>query len=157
MDIKEILLQQAKEKGICSEGYNNLLNLNEKCLIEYYLKTIDWSLERNFPSMDIIREHFSDKEVYGMYVDKTFKGECFTNRQLYVFHNCKGLIYVGMDYDKAIIPMLYFANGCDVTIVCAQKNVFPIKVPLYSFGDNKISTDGRGNAVFTIHKSDVIC
>ena len=157
MEIKELLLQEAKDKGICDEGYNTMLKLKGKGLVNYYLKTIDWSLERDFPSMDILREHFSDKEDLGLYVDKTFNGDYFSDKQTFVFHNCKGLMYVGMDYDNAIIPMLYFANGCDVTIVCGQQNAFPIKIPIYSFGDNKIVTEGRGNAIFTIHKSDTIC
>ena len=43
-------------------------------LIEMYLRTIDWSLERNFPSLRLLRREFSDIEDKGVFVGKTFDG-----------------------------------------------------------------------------------
>ena len=74
----------------------------------------------------------------------------FSNKQVFVFHDCHGTINVEMDYENAIIPMLYFANGCNMTVICRQKNIFPVKFPLYIFGRNTIYTENNDSAIFRI-------
>lgn len=149
MEYKELLLKMAKAKGICVDGYKFVQRTDDKdALVKYYLGIIDWSLERNFPPLSFLSEHFSDCEHLGLYINKTFHGETFSHLQAYVFHNCHGHINVEMDYDNAIIPMLYFANNCHMTIGCEQENIRPIRVPLYIFGDNVISAHDNDNIEF---------
>lgn len=132
---KDELLRQAREQGACEQGREVVRGYKRDKMIETYLRTIDWSLECGFPSMELMRREFSDCEADGIYVDKTFDGELFAQKQVYVFHNCKGRIRVAMDYDNAVIPMLYFANGCEMEVICDQENTPAIKVPLYVVDD----------------------
>lgn len=148
-ELKEALMQTAKTQGICAEGYGLMRGYDRDGLIAYYLASPDWCVERGFPSLEVLRREFSDIEDKGVYVDKTFNGEVFDKLQVYIFHNCKGTINVAMDYDNAVIPMLYFANSCDMTVSCVQENSSAIRVPLYLADDCKIECAKTDNCVFS--------
>lgn len=136
--MKETLMEDARRGGICAEGYGLMRGYDRDGLIDYYLECPDWSIERGFPSFELLRREFSDIEDKGVFVGKTFDGEVFDKLQTYIFHDCKGTIRVAMDYDNAIIPMLYFANGCNIRVECEQKNDPAINVPLYIAEDCKV-------------------
>lgn len=145
--LKETLMEGARNSGICAEGYGKMRGYDRDEMIQYYLANPDWCLERNFPSMRLLRREFSDIEDKGVYVDNTFDGGLMSEHQVYVFHHCKGKIKVAMDYEGAVIPMLYFANGCKMEVVCEQWNMPPITVPLYILDDGKTeieATDSEG-------------
>lgn len=131
MQLKEILMRKARNKGICAEGYGQMRGYDRDELVTYYIANPDWCMERNFPSMELLRREFSNIEDKGVFVGKTFDGEVFDKLQAYIFHDCKGTIKVAMDYDNAVIPMLYFANDCNITVSCVQKNTPPIIIPIY--------------------------
>lgn len=153
--LRKKLLDEGNTHGICNEGveYINTLKIDE--LIGYYLTMIDWCAENNYPSYPVITTYFANCEDNGIFVGKHFNGETLRDKQTYVFHRCTGHINVEMNYDKAIIPMLYFANGCNMTITCKQQNTPPIRVPLYTFGDNNISYEKNDNAVFNKYVTPV--
>lgn len=138
MQLKETLMEDARRGGICAEGYGKMRGYDRDKLIDYYLECPDWCMERDFPSLELLRREFSDIEDKGVFVGKTFDGEVFDKLQAYIFHDCKGAIKVAMDYEKAVIPMLYFANGCRMRVECEQKNDPAINVPLYIAGDCKV-------------------
>lgn len=145
--LKERLMSDARSGGICAEGYSLMRGYDRDELISYYIENPDWCMERDFPSLELLRSEFSDCEDKGVYVGKTFNGEVFSEKQVYIFHDCKGTIKVAMDYDNAVIPMLYFANGCYIDVTCEQKNEPPILVPVYKVDEPcnlVISIDTRG-------------
>lgn len=129
--LKETLMDDARKDGICAEGYGKMRGYDRGEMIDYYLANPDWCMERDFPSLKLLRREFADIEDKGVYVGKKFDGETFDKRQVYIFHDCKGTIKVAMDYDNAVIPMLYFANGCAIRVECKQTNNPAIRVPLY--------------------------
>lgn len=138
MQLKETLMEDARRGGICAPGYELMRGYDRDGLIDYYLANPDWSIERGFPSIKLLRREFSGIEDKGVYVGRTFDGEVFDKLQAYIFHDCKGTIKVAMDYDNAVIPMLYFANGCRMRVDCEQKNDPAINVPLYIAEDCKV-------------------
>lgn len=138
MQLKETLMEDARRGGICAEGYELMRGYDREELIDYYVQNPDWSIERGFPSIKLLRREFSGIEDKGVYVGRTFDGEVFDKLQAYIFHDCKGTIRVAMDYDNAVIPMLYFANGCRMRVDCEQKNDPAINVPLYIAEDCKV-------------------
>lgn len=138
MQLKQELMNDARSGGICAEGYAQMRGYDRDGMIDYYLANPDWCLERGFPSLELLRHEFSDIEEKGVYVGKTFDGEVFSEKQTYIFHDCKGTIRVAMDYENAIIPMLYFANGCDITVNCEQENDPKIVVPVYATEDSEV-------------------
>lgn len=135
---KEYLLRQARLESMCTENMDALRACETKAdAIALYKKTIDWALEKNYPTVNFIRNEFGDCENLGVYIDRTFNGELLNEHQCYVFHNCRGHITVDINIEKRIIPMLYFANGCNISVSCESQ----IKVPLYIFGENNIDAD----------------
>lgn len=134
--LKEKLINDARECGICKEGYETMRSLGIKGLIDYYIANPDWCMERNFPDLYLLSNAFAEIQDKGVYVNHTFHGEVLDDLQVYIFHNCKGRIRVRLNTEKRLIPMLYFANDCDMVIECSDN----ISVPLYIFGENTIAT-----------------
>lgn len=148
IELKETLMNDARRGGICAEGYGQMRGYDREGLIDYYIQNPDWCMERGFPSLELMRREFSDIEGKGVFIGKTFNGEVFDKLQTYIFHDCKGTIRVAMDYDNAVIPMLYFANGCRMRVECEQKNDPAINVPLYVAEDCKVVGARTDNCVF---------
>lgn len=148
---KEYLLRQARLNSMCTENIDALRACETKAdAIALYKKTIDWALEKNYPPVNFIRNEFGDCEDLGIFVDKDFHGELLVEHQCYVFHNCRGHITVDINIEKRIIPMLYFANGCNLRITRAETlQSSHIKVPLYIYGENTIIAKDTGNITFT--------
>lgn len=135
--VKENLMREAREGGICLEGYEKMRKCDRDQLIDYYIINPDWCLERNFPDLQTLATKFSDLSHKGVYVKHSFNGEVLDDLQVYIFHNCKGRIRVRLNTERKLIPMLYFANNCDMVIECNEN----ISVPLYIFGENTIVTN----------------
>lgn len=152
----EKLISEGKRHGICTEGMKRILSKDKDAMVDYYIRIIDWSLENCYPDLDTLRAEFSGFEEKGIYIGKTFSGEVFDKLQAYVFHDCKGIIRVAMDYKNAVIPMLYFANGCDIRVECEQKNIPAIKIPVYVFGNNDIIAADNDNVKFKFYKKDLV-
>ena len=108
-----------------------------------YKRIIDWCLENNSPSVDLLRQYRQDCAYNGIFIDRHFDGELLTDSPVYVFHNCSGTIHVGLNVKRRIIPMLYFANGCDMTVV--GEGPSKVRVPLYVFGKNRIEAEENGS------------
>lgn len=158
MELRDILLQEAREKGICTDGFRQIHELDKEGMIDYYISIIDWGIERNFPSIDVLREHFSDALKNGVFVDRDFSGETISGLQAYVFHNCTGTINVAADYENSTIPMLYFANGCNMEVTCKQEENKgnPIRVPIYTFGENEVKSLDNEFVIFKVYKNNII-
>lgn len=157
MELKEMLMQSARAKGICIDGFREMRADSIGKLVDYYVANPDWCMERGFPSLEILRSEFSDCEDKGVFVGRTFNGDVFCEKQVYIFHDCKGQIRVGWDADNAVIPMLYFANGCDVTIISDGKPcLVPVQVPIYSFGENRVEAISDLSVKFKLFNSDLL-
>ncbi len=159
-DIKELLMNEAKAKGCCAKGFEDMRNSDIDELIDYYLANPDWCMERNFPTLEVLREHFSHIEDKGVFVDKTFAGELLNERQVYVFHNCKGAIKVGLNVKDALIPMLYIANNCRLRIVgvgdvLPSRDDLRTEIPIYSFGKNDISARSNRYVEFFHYRNKI--
>lgn len=151
---KEYLLRQARLNSMCTENIEGIRACESKAdAVALYKKTIDWALERNYPAINFIRNEFGNCDDLGLFVDRVFHGELLDAHQCYVFHNCKGEITVDINLSDKIIPMLYFANGCNMTIKrVGGPHILPIKVPLYIFHDNTIVAEDTEDITFRIYK-----
>lgn len=155
--LKELLIEDARRGDICTPGLEKMRTNNIGELVDYYVANPDWCMERDFPSLEILRSEFSDCEEKGVFVGRTFNGEVFSEKLVYIFHDCKGQISVGWDADNAVIPMLYFANGCDMLLVGDGKiNLTPIQVPVYSFGENHIEANSDTEVKFKLFDIDLL-
>ena len=157
MTWKDNLLRCGKLNSMCAENISALKECESKSdAIQLYKKTIDWALERGYPSLETLRSEFAECHDDGLFIDHTFNGETLNEHQVYIFHNCKGTIRVGLNSDKAIIPMLYFANGCEMKVEGINAvRVVPDIVPCYVFGGNSITAENDINAIFRIYREEV--
>ena len=157
MNWKAYLQRQARLHRMCEDNRAYLSACETKSdAIRLYKQTIDWALEKGYPDLDFIKKEFSNCEGDGFYVCHHFNGEVLNEHQVYVFHNCTGTIRVGLNFAKKIIPMLYFANNCDMTILGIEgERLFPDRVPLYIFGDNKIDATNSDTMEVRIYKHKV--
>lgn len=154
-------MEQARSKGICAEGYGTMRVDDIEALVDYYIENPDWAMERDFPTLPFLKEHFSDIEEKGVFVGRTFHGETLNERQAYIFHNCRGTVKVGLNVEKGLIPMLYVANGCRVRFVgtgdyAPKRNEERTVVPIYSFGKNDISARDNKYVEFNRYKNELI-
>lgn len=153
---KKLLRRKATASHMCEENRTALGQVETKAdAIALYIQTIDWALEEDYPGLNVIRRYFQDCEQYGIFVDKTFSGETLIDLPVYVFHNCKGSIRVGLNTSKRIIPMLYFANGCDMTITSSNTLGLRSRVPLYVFGDNTVIAESSEDIICRTYNFDV--
>ncbi len=160
-EIKDRLIAAARDKKICEPGYERMLASDIDGLVDYYVANPDWCLERNFPDMQTLTEDFSDIEDKGVFVGKTFHGELMNDLQAYIFHKCTGVIKVGLNVEKKIIPMLYLANGCRLRIVGTgdfkpRKESERSVVPVYAFGKNDVSARDNKYVRFIRYKSETL-
>lgn len=156
-EIKQNLLRQGKIKSMCNDNLSALRKCDAReDAIALYKKTIDWGLENNYPPLSFLRDNFANRqsEDCGVYVSRKLD-VTVSSLQSYVFHDCKGVVNAEMDYDSCTIPMLYFANGCDVTVTCRQPNARAIRIPIYATDDCRIKVKKTSNAMFTIYKIQV--
>lgn len=160
-NLKEALMESARKKGICLDGYKEMRTDDADGLVDYYIENPDWCLERDFPTLPFLRDHFPDVGNKGVFVGKTFHGELLNDLQAYIFHDCRGTIKVALNVDKALIPMLYVANGCRLKIV-GTGDIIPDKpsrrsvVSIYSFGKNDISAKDNRYVVFNRYENKLI-
>lgn len=154
---KKYLQEQARVCRMCADNraYLNACETKEDA-IRLYKQTVDWALERNYPNLEFLRAEFADNEKDGIYIDKHFDGDVLNEHQAYVFHHCSGTVRVGLNFAKKIIPMCYFANNCDMTILGLDgEKMFPDRVPLYIFGENKIEAKNSSTMEAKIYRGEV--
>lgn len=152
-DWKNRAITETIAKNVCSE-YRGLM---ERCdsieeIFDLYKRGVDWSLENDAPSLSLLREYKDECEKNGIFMDRHFDGEVLDSQQTYIFHNCSGTIKTGLNIEKRIIPMLYFANGCDMTVEASGNFCMKTRVPLYIYGDNKIMAEQSGDIECILYK-----
>lgn len=155
---KSYLQGLARKHGMCADNraYLNACETKEDA-IRIYKQTIDWALDEGYPDLDFLRKEFGNHQSQGLYIDHHFECDILNEHQVYVFHNCTGTIRVGLNLAKKIIPMCYFANNCDMTILGIENDdgFMPDRVPLYIFGENKINATNSNSIEVRIFRSNV--
>lgn len=154
---KKYLQEQARMHRMCADNRAYLNACESKSdAIRLYKQTVDWALEENYPDIDFLRTEFAHSEADGIFVDKHFNGEILNQHQVYVFHHCTGTIRVGLNLAKKLIPMCYFANECDITVIGIEtENILPDRVPLYIFGENRVEAKNSNYMEARIYRHEV--
>lgn len=146
---KRSLRRRAGQHGMCEDKRHALEQMRTTLdAVSLYIGSAEWALGENYPTLEEIRKNFTAKELgeYGIYIDREFNGERFYGKHKYIFHNCRGTIYTGLNKELKIVPMLYFANGCDMSIRSFQPSIVsPVRISLYVYGnchiDGEVSKD----------------
>ena len=138
---KEKIIEMADSRIINYSGKTlcaNYRNPLERCetaaqAIRLYKNCISWALQERYPTKEELLE-FADRQTLaanGVYIDMNFAGERIDNFVCCVFLGCKGWISTGLNIDKAIIPMLYLSEGCDLKVKVDSGLLHAIPVELY--------------------------
>lgn len=138
---KDKVLEMANSRIITYSGRSLCDNYRkplERCetpaqAIRLYKNCISWALQERYPTKDDLLAYAS-KEVLaenGVYIDTVFNGERIDDHICCVFLNCEGTIKVGLNVEKAIIPMLYLSDGSNLNISVDDCLISPIPVELY--------------------------
>lgn len=137
--------------GVCDE-YSALLDRTKSKVeaLALYRRGIDWCLEHDSPSIDLLRQYKADCEANYIFIDKHFDGELLNDSPVYVFHNCTGTIRTGLNVQRKIIPMLYFANGCSMEV--EGSSLIQVRVPLYIFGENDVKAENSDSMEAIIYR-----
>lgn len=153
---KEIALEVRKcNIEICDEYYKNMMSFsNYAQLASMYFKGSDWSMENDFPRIDILRKHKGCLLPYGMVTDVS---EAYSNtRYLAVFGESEvNLIYKDYSVGQVIIRheskasvkaygnskvFINVLDNAQVVIDCEDE----ASVTVYDYGKNtKIKTQGN--------------
>jgi len=156
MELLEIY-KQATENNICKEWQEKMkADLSFKNLCEMYFNGDDWSMEKDFPNIETLRNFKGKTEAYGLFTDyvgmpniiskMAFFGdsnvklnfEGFAKKQyvsmLIIRHNTKAKITVS-DYAKVIINLL---DNAEVEIEAIGNSM----VQIFSYGNSNIKYTG---------------
>ena len=148
---KDRAAKDIRSHRVCDE-YDGLLSRAKSKVdaLALYRRGIDWCLENDSPSIDLLRNYKQECAFSGIFIDRHFDGELLNDNQIYVFHNCTGTIRTGLNVQKRIIPMLYFANGCDMTV--EGESPAQVDVPLYLFGKNNVKAESSAEIQPVIYR-----
>lgn len=73
MKLKSIV-KEAKQVGLCQQWYKDFLRDHSlKTLCQKYFEGLDWAMEKDFPSIDVLRHYVGLSDTYGIHTD--FIGE----------------------------------------------------------------------------------
>lgn len=137
---KEIALE-AKKFGLCAEWYKEMLSVTTyKQLAEMYFDGDDWSMEKDFPSLSLLRQHKGAILPYRMVVDSVLEK----------FKNCLRIAFFGNS--DAEITYTDYSVG-NVIVRHASK------VKIIAFGSSKVFINLLDEAeieVEAIEKTEVI-
>ncbi|ASK29722.1 hypothetical protein CEY12_06210 [Chryseobacterium sp. T16E-39] len=159
METSEIL-KQAIEKNLCKPWQEKMISDSSvKNLCEMYFMGDDWSMENDFPSLNVLREFKGQSEVYGLFTDYTgmpnnlpkaaFFGNSnvqmtytdFNVSQLILRHNTKAKVRV-VDNAFVIINLL---DNAELDIESFDNS----RVEVFCYGNQNIKSIGD----VRIHKS----
>ena len=108
MNIGKEIAQDAKKYGLCAEWYRKMLSVTTyKQLAEMYFDGDDWSMEKDFPSIELLRKHKGGILPYGLVVDSTEKFE--NNFRIAFFGNSESEIYYS-DYAVGNVIVRHQSN-----------------------------------------------
>ena len=151
MKLSEQLRQDAILAGLCQNHIDKWGEMSVEQLIAYYKANPDWCLERNFPTISFMNEHFKTNEVMemGVYINQKDMKWAYAlpkgNNQL-IFNNCTGRltidewsvarIFVGLDShleitvkDNACLILDYYDTSA-IKVINKSKG----KVNVYQYG-----------------------
>lgn len=158
--MKDQILQLAKQAGLCKEWQEKILKDSSlKNLCDMYFVGDDWAMEKDFPSIEILREFKGKSEIYGLFTDyvgmpnnlskAAFFGKSnvqltytgFSVSQLNLRHDTEAKIRI---CDNAVL-IINILDNAKIDIECIDN----ARVEVFSYGNENIKMLGD----VRIHKS----
>lgn len=146
------LYELACDADLCSEHRQKWGEKDKLALIQYYKENPDWCLERQYPSLEYMSEHFDNEDTReeGVFVNYKLDGDVLSD-QVYVFINCTGVAHVKFDASKAIFPMIYVSQGSNIKFIVDGSHT-----PFQLYDDSVIDVDVVNGGKCKIYKCDSV-
>ncbi|TDX83993.1 hypothetical protein [Epilithonimonas xixisoli] len=140
---KEITLELRKAKiEICEEFYQNMMTFsNYAQLATMYFKGSDWSMENDFPRLELLRKHKVGLLSVGMVTDVK---ETYNNiRYLAVFGDSE----VNINYSGYSVAQVIIRHNSKVKIIVKDES----KIQINILDNAEIEIDCQDNAVVSVY------
>lgn len=132
MELSNLLLSEAVKNGLCRPWQENWRG-DMDSLMSMYKKGIDFCIEHDYPSLDIIRRYLKGKtEGYNVYVDSDSNVSIYADTVV-VLGDSKMEIQIA-DYG---VVSLYILHNSEVTVSCGINSI--------------ISVEAYDNSVLNVH------
>lgn len=158
--MKDQILIMAKAAGLCKPWQEKIIQDSSlKNLCEMYFAGDDWAMEKNFPSLEVLRKHRGQTESYGLFTDyvglpnrvqkAAFFGrsdvqvtyDSFSVSQLILRHDTKAKVRA---CDNAVL-IINILDSVELDIECIDN----ARVEVFAYGNENIKMLGD----VRIHKS----
>lgn len=138
MELVERLRKDGTDKGMCRLWQAKLRgNLDTEALARLYIKGIDFSICKDYPTLDFIRENFKGKcEPYGVYIDEDVP--TLANVPDLVLNGaCRGML----EYDGYSVSRLYVRHTSEIAVNVSGHAILTMGV----FGHSKTHLSVAGD------------
>lgn len=144
------LYELACDAHLCNEHRQAWGNKDKLALIQYYKDNPDWCLERQFPALKYMEDHFNNEEARdeGVFVSQNIDNLVLED-QVYIFVNCTGYAHVKFNPEKAIFPMIYLSQGSKMSFIVDGSSS-----PFQLYDNSQVKIDVVNGGKFKIYKCE---
>jgi len=129
MGISELLLKEAIKYNLCQPWQDNWKG-DLDSLMSMYKRGIDFCVEHDYPSLDIIRRYLKGKtEDYNVFIDAESEVSVYSDTVI-VLGDSKIKLWVA-DYG---VVSLYLLHSAEVTVICGPHSSISVE----TYNDSKL-------------------
>lgn len=132
-NVREKLILEAERLGACRKGLRNL-PLTIPGIVQRWKENIDFALEKDFPSVDFIKENFDAKLLRDnlVYVDEHLNIEDAPNGVYMLNGNCTGTIH----FRQWAAATVYVRHTSEITVIA--EDFAKVFIRLYDDADANV-------------------
>lgn len=115
------VIKLASERGICKPWRENMSKATMKDFCEMFFKGSDWAMEKDFPSLGLLRKYKTTSH-YGLYTDSKVKKE-----------NAKQIAFFGdsvseLEYNEYNIGEIYIRHKSNIKIIAKDNSIVYVTI-----------------------------
>lgn len=129
--INDYLYKEARLLGACDEGLRQIPSSSERELVEAYKRYIEFSIDKNWPSDEYIKENFNEDILHEKNVFIREHVNVIDGSGVIVLNSCTGAI----DIHGYAVATIYVRGESNVTIRCSELS----KSHIYVYDDAKVN------------------
>ena len=130
----------AKEKGLCRPWFKEMLTIDKiETLCLLYFRGDDWSMEKDFPPLEILREYKDQTKEFNLITDSK---ENFINLQRAAFFGTSKSFILFSDFT---VSNLIIRHDSEIEIIAKGNSI--LTITLLDNAKLKIKTEDRANVV----------
>ncbi len=109
--ISDELREMAVQNGLCTQWQNSWGQPSDDELCQMYLRSLDFCIEHDYPSVEYMKEHFGGvMQKHGIYVDDKIK---LSNPRKIV---CNGKTDGAVSFDGFAVGLIYARHNSNISV-----------------------------------------